>query len=49
MTEALVVRREAQIAAAPATVFAFLIDPDKILSWMGAEAATEAHRVDSIS
>jgi uncharacterized protein YndB with AHSA1/START domain len=43
MTEALMVRREIQIAAAPATVFAFLTDPEKILSWMGAEATTEAH------
>jgi uncharacterized protein YndB with AHSA1/START domain len=32
MTEPLVVRRETQIAASPATVFAFLTDPDKILS-----------------
>ncbi len=38
-----VVRRETHIAAPPATVFAFLTDPDKILSWMGAEAQTEAH------
>lgn len=43
MTESLVVRREIQIAAPPATVFAFLTDPEKILSWMGVEAATEAH------
>src|SRR6516165_9733212 len=43
MTEPLVVRRETQIAAPPATVFAFLTDPEKILSWMGAEATTEAH------
>ncbi len=38
-----VVRRETHIAAPPATVFAFLTDPEKILSWMGAEAMTEAH------
>ena len=38
-----VVRRETHIAAPPATVFAFLTDPEKILSWMGAEAQTEAH------
>ena len=38
-----VVRRETHIAAPPATVFAFLTDPDKILSWMGAEAQTEPH------
>jgi uncharacterized protein YndB with AHSA1/START domain len=43
MAEALVVRRETQIAAPPATVFAFLTDPDKILRWMGSEAQTEAH------
>lgn len=41
MNEALVVRRETQIAAPPATVFAFLTDPQKILSWMGLEASTE--------
>ena len=43
MTEPLVVRRETQIADPPATVFAFLTDPEKILSWMGTEATTEAH------
>ncbi len=43
MTEPLVVQREIQIAAPPATVFAFLTDPEKILSWMGAEATTETH------
>jgi uncharacterized protein YndB with AHSA1/START domain len=43
MTEPLVVRRETHIAAPPATVFAFLTDPDKILNWMGAEATTETH------
>ena len=43
MDEALVVRRETHIAAPPATVFAFLTDPAKILSWMGSEATTEAH------
>ncbi len=37
------VRRETQIAAPPATVFAFLTDPEKILNWMGAEAQTEPH------
>ncbi|HKN28671.1 MAG TPA: SRPBCC domain-containing protein [Roseiarcus sp.] len=35
--------RETHIAAPPATVFAFLTDPEKILSWMGADATTEAH------
>jgi uncharacterized protein YndB with AHSA1/START domain len=43
MDESLIVRRETQIAAPPATVFAFLTDPQKILSWMGAEADTDAH------
>ena len=43
MTEPFVVRREVQIAAPPATVFAFLTDPEKILSWMGTEATTEPH------
>ena len=43
MTEALRVQREIHIAAPPATVFAFLTDPEKILSWMGAEATTEVH------
>jgi uncharacterized protein YndB with AHSA1/START domain len=42
MTEPLVVRREVQIAAPRANVFAFLTDPEKIVSWMGAEATTEA-------
>ena len=43
MNEPLLVRREVQIAAPRATVFAFLTDPEKILSWMGADATTEAH------
>jgi uncharacterized protein YndB with AHSA1/START domain len=43
MTEPLLVQREIHIAAAPATVFAFLTDPEKILSWMGAEVTAEAH------
>src|ERR1700751_1730223 len=43
MDESLVVRRETQVAAPPATVFAFLTDPQKILSWMGADADTDAH------
>ena len=43
MAEALVVRREVQIAAPPATVFAFLTDPQKILRWMGTEATMEPH------
>jgi len=43
MTEPFVVRREMHIAAPRATVFAFLTDPEKIVSWIGAEATTEAH------
>jgi uncharacterized protein YndB with AHSA1/START domain len=43
MPEPLVVQREVQIAAPPATVFAFLTDPAKILSWMGSEVSMEAH------
>ena len=43
MTEQFTVRQETQIAAPPATVFAFLTDPEKIISWMGTEAKTEMH------
>jgi uncharacterized protein YndB with AHSA1/START domain len=43
MNEPLLVRRETQIAAQPATVFAYLTDPEKILRWMGTEATSEAH------
>ena len=43
MAEPLIVQRETQIAAPRAAVFAFLTDPEKILSWMGAEAETELH------
>ena len=48
MTEPLVVQREVQIAATPATVFAFLTDPAKIVSWMGVEATTKRIRAGSI-
>ena len=41
MQEALVVRRETHVPAPPATVFAFLTDPEKILRWMGTEAQIE--------
>ena len=41
MTEPFMVRRETHIAAPPATVFAFLTDPEKIVSWMGTKASTE--------
>src|SRR5262249_11396474 len=43
MNEPLVVRRETHIDAPPATVFAFLTDPEKIIRWMGVEATTETH------
>jgi uncharacterized protein YndB with AHSA1/START domain len=43
MTEPLMVQREVQVAAPPATVFAFLTDPDKILRWIGTEATVEPH------
>ncbi len=42
-TAAFVVRRETQIAAPPATVFAFLTDPEKIIRWMGSEAELAPH------
>jgi len=43
MAEPLVVRREIEVAASPATVFAFLTDPDKILRWLGTQAQAEPH------
>ena len=42
MQEALVVRRETHIPAPPAAFFALLTDPEKILRWMGTEAADRA-------
>jgi uncharacterized protein YndB with AHSA1/START domain len=47
MAEPFVVRREVQIPAPQAAVFAFLTDPDKILRWMGTEATVEP-RVDGL-
>src|SRR5246500_423430 len=44
MAEPCIVRRETQIAAPRATVFAYLTDPDKILSWMGSDATMEPHQ-----
>ena len=41
MTAPLSIQREVQVAAPPATVFAFLTDPEKILRWMGTEATLE--------
>jgi uncharacterized protein YndB with AHSA1/START domain len=43
MAEPFTLRREVQIAAPPATIFAFLTDPEKILRWMGTEAKVEPH------
>ncbi|MGE4250933.1 MAG: SRPBCC domain-containing protein [Parvibaculaceae bacterium] len=41
MAQSLVVRREVEIAAPAATVFAFLTDPDKILRWIGTETTAD--------
>lgn len=43
MNVPLIVRREVQIAAPPATVFAFLTDPEKIVRWLGTESTLEPH------
>jgi uncharacterized protein YndB with AHSA1/START domain len=43
MNVPLMVRREVQIPAPPATVFAFLTDPDKILRWLGTDPTMEPH------
>src|ERR1700685_4661158 len=43
MADSLVVQREVQMAPPRATVFAFLTDPERILSWIGTEAKTEPH------
>jgi uncharacterized protein YndB with AHSA1/START domain len=43
MADPFIVRREVQIAAPQATVFALLTDPAKILRWMGTEATVEPH------
>lgn len=42
MAESFTVRREVEIAAPAATVFAFLTDPDKILRWLGTDATVDA-------
>lgn len=39
----LMVRREVQIAAPRATVFAFLTDPDKLTRWLGSVDKMEPH------
>lgn len=41
MPEDLVIRRETHIPAPPAAVFALLIDPEKMLAWIGTEAQLE--------
>jgi uncharacterized protein YndB with AHSA1/START domain len=41
MDEATVFRREMRIPAPPATIFAFLTDPQQILRWMGNRAQFE--------
>jgi uncharacterized protein YndB with AHSA1/START domain len=43
VAEPFVVRREVQIDAPQAAVFAFLTDPQKILRWIGTEATVEPH------
>jgi len=47
MAESFTLRREVQVAAPPATIFAFLTDPEKILRWMGTEATVEP-RLDGL-
>jgi uncharacterized protein YndB with AHSA1/START domain len=42
LDEPLTIRRETFIPAPPSTVFAYLTDPEKIVSWMGSESANEA-------
>ena len=41
MNDQLRVRRETFIAAPPATVFAYLTDPEKIIGWMGSKSETD--------
>jgi uncharacterized protein YndB with AHSA1/START domain len=43
MADGFTVRTETQVAAPAATVFAFLIDPEKLLRWMGNGATLDAH------
>jgi uncharacterized protein YndB with AHSA1/START domain len=42
VTEINAVVRETHIAAAPETVFAFFVDPDKMVRWMGTRADLDA-------
>lgn len=39
--DSLVVEKEVRIAAQPSTVFAFLVDPQRMVQWMGTEAAAD--------
>jgi uncharacterized protein YndB with AHSA1/START domain len=43
MAESFVVKSETHVPAPPATVFAFFIDPEKLLRWMGNGAVMEPH------
>ncbi len=36
------VEREVRIAARPKTVFTYLVDPEKLVAWMGSKAELEA-------
>ncbi len=38
----LLYERELQIAASPETIFPFLIEPEKLIQWMGIDATLEA-------
>ena len=42
VTETNVVQRELSIDASPETVWEFLVDPEKMVRWMGVEAVFEA-------
>lgn len=41
-TEQVIVERELEIAASPERVWAFLVDPDKAVRWMGVSALLDA-------
>ncbi|MGE3831622.1 MAG: SRPBCC domain-containing protein [Parvibaculaceae bacterium] len=41
MDERLMVRREVEIAAPPATVFAFLTDAERLMRWIGTDVTVE--------
>jgi uncharacterized protein YndB with AHSA1/START domain len=53
-TETVTLQREITIAASPETVWEFLVDPDKVTSWMGRAASFDPrpggeYRLDVIS